>query len=223
MICGCSFLNFKLILAKIGIVLIACNIPFFIPIPPFPFIQWVLHACMHVFHGFPCVAIVYSLFPLTLAAGFVLYITGRKEFSDHVKGSETASWLLMFFGLILMAASLAFLLRMSSFLSSEWARPETSIGWAPYVSLFAWSGFGSISGVLWLVDGFKMGEDRAIPLRKEIDFEEALEKYPKDLLAKYVKRYPHNPKGVLEWHIYEIMKEGKTREQAIKELAGESE
>ena len=43
------------------------------------------------------------------------------------------------------------------------------------------------------------------------------------LLAEYQRRYPHNPEGVLEFHISTTMKDGKTREQAVKELAKESE
>jgi len=49
------------------------------------------------------------------------------------------------------------------------------------------------------------------------------EKYPKDLITKYQRLYPHNPEGVLEFHISRRMKKGKTREQAIKELTKESE
>jgi len=44
------------------------------------------------------------------------------------------------------------------------------------------------------------------------------EKYPKDLITTYRHKYSHNPRGVLEFHISRKMKEGKTREQAIKEL-----
>ena len=44
------------------------------------------------------------------------------------------------------------------------------------------------------------------------------EKYPKDLSAMYQHKYPHNPKGALEFHISRKIKEGKTREQAIEEL-----
>ena len=48
-------------------------------------------------------------------------------------------------------------------------------------------------------------------------------KYPEDLITKYQRLYPHNPEGVLEFHISRRMKEGKTREQAIKELTEEGE
>jgi len=44
------------------------------------------------------------------------------------------------------------------------------------------------------------------------------QKYPDDLLVKYRHMYPHNPKGVLEFHLSRKMKAGKTREQAIEEL-----
>jgi len=42
------------------------------------------------------------------------------------------------------------------------------------------------------------------------------------LPAKYVKQYPHNPTGILEWHLNKKMKEAKTREQALEELSKES-
>jgi len=45
-----------------------------------------------------------------------------------------------------------------------------------------------------------------------------LKQYPEELLIKYQCKYPHNPTGVLEWHIHKKMKEGKTRDQALKEL-----
>ena len=46
--------------------------------------------------------------------------------------------------------------------------------------------------------------------------------YPKGLITKYQHMYPHNPEGVLEFHISRKMKEGKTREEAIGELARQS-
>ena len=64
--------------------------------------------------------------------------------------------------------------------------------------------------------------DRPLPSKQGIDYEEAWKKYPKALFNRYVRQYPHNPEGVLEWHIHKKMKEGKTREQAIEELAKES-
>ncbi len=61
-------------------------------------------------------------------------------------------------------------------------------------------------------------ESDQAPLKQGIDLEEALKKYPRTLFDKYVRQYPHNPEGVLEWHIHKKMNEGKTREQAVKEL-----
>jgi len=43
------------------------------------------------------------------------------------------------------------------------------------------------------------------------------------LLVRYQREYPHNPEGVLELHISRKMKEGKTRVQAVEELAKEKE
>lgn len=59
-------------------------------------------------------------------------------------------------------------------------------------------------------------EEAKLPESKELN--EPQIKYPEDLLTKYRKLYPHNPEGYLKAHIYWKMKEGKTREQAIKEL-----
>jgi len=53
-------------------------------------------------------------------------------------------------------------------------------------------------------------------LKQQIDLSQT--KYPKNLFANYIAQYPHNPEGILEWHIHKKMKEGKTREQAIEEL-----
>lgn len=49
----------------------------------------------------------------------------------------------------------------------------------------------------------------------------ALKKYPKELADKYQRMYPHNPAGVLEFHISRKMKEGKTRDKAMEELVKE--
>jgi len=57
-------------------------------------------------------------------------------------------------------------------------------------------------------------------LGQEFEFEPQI-KY-RDLYAKYAERYPHNPEGVLELHVDRKMKEGKTKEQAIKELQEEA-
>jgi len=51
--------------------------------------------------------------------------------------------------------------------------------------------------------------------------EEYIMKYASDLYAKYQKKYPHNPLGVLELHINRKMKRGLIREEAIKELQEE--
>jgi len=148
-----------------------------------------------------------GLFLLNMVVGLVLYIIGRKDLL--VFGISS---ILTFFGLTLTTTSLLFLSLVAIDTGSKPLR-ELAI----YLTVLAWSGLGFLSGVLWLVDGAKTGEDELLPSKKEIDLESQIE-YPKDLLAKYLKQYPHNPIGVLEWHIDKKMKEGKTREQAIKEL-----
>jgi len=83
----------------------------------------------------------------------------------------------------------------------------------------SWGILAFVSGLFWLIYGFVMSLAKSdFQPQKKIDFEEPWKKPPENLLAKYVKRYPHNPDGVLEWHIRKKMKEGKTREQAIQEL-----
>ena len=193
-------MNFKLIIGTIGIVLVACNILLFLPWMPF----------LSYFHRIPLFGGIMmwdGLFLLNMVVGLVLYIIGRKDLL--VFGISS---ILTFFGLTLTTTSLLFLSLVAIDTGSKPLR-ELAI----YLTVLAWSGLGFLSGVLWLVDGAKTGEDELLPSKKEIDLESQIE-YPKDLLAKYLKQYPHNPIGVLEWHIDKKMKEGKTREQAIKEL-----
>jgi len=192
--------------AEIGIILIA-------------FTEWVAPS-FGVFDTFPDIAIQYSLFILTITVGLVLYVSDRKEFSDRTKGNRVAFVLLTVLGLILTLTSLWLLVGGISLLfdiGGNWGPPLTLRGLTVYLLFLSWSGLALISGILWSVDGVKMWEGKTLPLKKEIDLESQT-KYPKDLFSKYVKQYPHNPAGVLEWHIHKKMKEGKTREQAIKEL-----
>lgn len=205
----------------IGIILIAFNILLFIPlpIPPIPFVFWMLS--YGLFQIFPDAIIVYSLFLSTVTVGLVSYIIGRRRFSNSVRRSKIASGLLTFSGLILTISSFLFLVLVVLFVGSDFAGPRTSREWVMYSLLLVWGVLGSLSGVLWLVDGVRLGEVEAPPIKKEIDLESQT-KYPRNLLAKYMKKYPHNPTGVLEWHIDKKMKEGRTREQAIDELTKEN-
>ena len=161
---------------------------------------------------------------ITITVALLLYTIGRKEFLNDVKDSKIASILITIVGFALIGGSTWFLVFCASFSTDYYGRSllRTTSDWMTYLISLGWGGFGFISGLLWLVDGGKIGESEALPLKKEIDFEEAWKKYPKDLFAEYVERYPHNPEGVLEWHINKKMKEDKTREQAIEELIKES-
>ena len=103
-----------------------------------------------------------------------------------------------YFGGFVLAISIAgmiFILMYYGYLKPKWKRrPRTSVESARATGKRAYQRFA-----------------------EKLDVETQM-KYPKDLLDKYVRQYPHNPEGVLEWHIHKKMKEGKTREQAIKEL-----
>jgi hypothetical protein len=145
-----------------------------------------------------------------------------------MKGNGIVSALLVIFGFITVLAGLFMILNSISiwnyYNTKIPGHPMTFEESIPYRLFEIWAVIASISGVFWLFYGVKMWEYKAgfPPLKQEIDFESALKKYPKDLFAKYVERYPHNPKGVLEWHIHKKMREGKTREQAIEELTKEN-
>jgi hypothetical protein len=91
-----------------------------------------------------------------------------------------------------------------------------------FTVLYAY-GIFIILGVTLLSSQGKMLRDKSLyqPSRQRLDVETQT-RYPRDLFARYAEQYPHNPEGVLEWHIHKKVKEGKTREQAIEELAKES-
>jgi len=210
-------LNFKLITGTIGIALIAYSMLGMLPLP----VPWMLNAYWVFRWGSQSAMVMCSVSFLLIPTGLMLYIVGRKEFSNQMKDARILVWedilefrvssIITFFGLVLTASSLSFLGWVVHF------SPRTSGDWTLFLVLLAWSGLAFMSGVLWLVDGSKMGEVEAPLIKKGIDLESQT-KYPRDLLARYMKQYPHNPTGVLEWHIDKKMKEGKTREQAIKEL-----
>ncbi len=166
---------------------------------------------------------------LLLTVGFfVLYIFDRKAFSDRIKGRILARTFIVILSVWLVIEGIGFGILASSFdwfsdYGTEFYIPKT---WEERVHqqlAFAISILGLFSGGLLFFDG--LGAPfifdiwaRPLPSKQGISLEEARKKYPKDLFDRYVREYPHNPEGVLEWHINKKMKEGKTREQAIKEL-----
>jgi hypothetical protein len=159
-----------------------------------------------------------ALFLLLLtAAGLALYVLDRKGFLGRMRGRKIASTLLAIFGFIQMVESVVY--GIITLFFSLWYLD--ALGGLVFLLSLALFGLPLISGILWFVDGSRVYveiEDNLRALKQKIDFEEAWKKYPKNLFAKYVEKYPHNPSGVLEWHIHKKMKEGKTREQAIEEL-----
>ena len=175
------------------------------------------------FYAFPHALINYGIFPSTLIAGLVLYVVGRKEFAGYVKDRQIVSGLVTLLGFVLIIGSvisfLTFVMFTGMTFGSSGVRPPPTLkNIAVGFLAFVWCGLVFVSGFL-VLDGGKMREDEA---SKTIDFEEVWKKYPKDLFAKYVKQYPHNPTGVLKWHINKRMKKGITRDQAIEELTKES-
>jgi len=156
------------------------------------------------------------VFFLLTATSSLLYFSDRKGFLQRRKGSGNVSVLLTILGFILIAESV-----LSGFFSLMWSDGLTIRTMEELVSfLFALSllGLPFILGIQWLTDGSRVLEEKLGALERKTNFEETLKRYPKDLFAKYVEKHPHNPEGVLEWHIHKKMKEGKTREQAINEL-----
>jgi len=107
------------------------------------------------------------------------------------------------------------LMRFDAWIGGPWTWEKSIM----YMFAFAFSGLVFLFGGLLLSDQNKMLKDKSLyqPSLQRLDVE-AKTRYPRDLLTKYAEQYSHNPEGVLEWHIHKKMKEGKTREQAIKEL-----
>lgn len=164
--------------------------------------------------------------PISLAfcvfAGVALYISDRKSFLIRRSGDRYASVFIAILGLALIVESI-----IDGILNLSWTAWAQLMGWGPpsweglmiLVSRFAFSGLAFLFGVLLLFDYGKIVEDKRVyqPSVRRLDVETQT-KYPRVLFAKYAQQYPHNPESVLEWHIHKKAKEGKTRDQAVKEL-----
>lgn len=156
-----------------------------------------------------------------MALCMALYISDRRSFLNRRSGDKSTAVWLSILGLVLIfesvfdVFSVLILMRVDALISRSWTWGKSIM----YMVAFAFSGLVFLSGGLLLLDREKMLEDRNLgqPSRQRFDVE-AKTRYPRDLLAKYAEQYSHNPEGVLEWHINKMMKEGKTREQTIKEL-----
>jgi len=162
--------------------------------------------------------VVFSPFVLCVFVGIAVYISDRKGFLIRRSGNESIAALLAILGLALMAESVfegLFILIMMGWGGGPTSWEAWIIGSIP----LAFDGLVFLSGLLLISDPDKMVEDKKLypPSPQRLDVATQT-KYPRDLFARYVRQYPHNPEGVLEWHIHKRMKEGKTREQAIREL-----
>jgi hypothetical protein len=159
----------------------------------------------------------YSLFTAPCVfAGMALYISDRKGFLIRRSGNARIAALLAILGLALIFESgldgLFIVLYMGWGIRSWEA-------WIIIAFFLAFDGLVFLFGLLLISDPDRMVEDKRPypPSVQRLDVETQTE-YPRNLFARYVEQYPHNPEGVLEWHIHKKVKEGKTREQAIKEL-----
>jgi len=105
----------------------------------------------------------------------------------------------------------------------QWDSYQQTYIWKS-VTVFPYALFGIIIGLIGLVTIVVGGASPLMEKKESVEKTHvtARENYPQGLIMEYQRKYPHNPSGVLEFHISRKVKEGKTREQAIEELAKES-
>ena len=216
-------LNFKRMMGLIGITLIACNILALVDLTGA--VIGLSYGLVFRIIFFSNQLFVYELLCASTIVGLVLYILGRKGFWGCVKGNKAALVLLKILSLVLMLLSFYY----GGLTNAARQYYDTKVQGYPltleesvfYLMVIIWCLLGFISGLVWFIDGFTgvitLSKTGLPPLKQKIDLQSQT-KYPKNLFAKYVKLYPHNPIGVLEWHIDKGMKKGKTREQALEEL-----
>ena len=164
------------------------------------------------------------VFLLLTVVYLVLYIFGRKTFLHRIKDKGIARVSLVILSTIPMMEGVFLGIIASGYEIERHKIPGQiyPLTWeaSMYQKLAALcSALVIFSAVLLLVDGLQFRLDRSsrLPLKQDIDLESHA-RYPKDLFAKYVNKYPQNAEGVLEWHIHKKMKDGKTRERATREL-----
>ena len=203
----------KILRAEIGVAILM-GVATYVGFLMLTFVGWLLWLAgsfRFTMRGIP------SPFALSSFVGMALYISDRKGFLIRRSGNELIAALLAILGFVLMAESIS-----EGLFTLFWMRWGGTPSWDKRMIdafTFAFDILVFLSGLLLLTEPNKMLEDKRLypPSAQRLDVE-AQTKYPRDLFARYAEQYPHNPEGVLEWHIHKRMKEGKTREQAIKEL-----
>jgi hypothetical protein len=155
---------------------------------------------------------------LGVFVGMAVYLSDRKGFLIRRSRNELIAALLAILGFFLICEGLSEGLLFLSLMGLG-GGPTSWEGWIVCAFFLTFDGLVVLSGILLMSDLDRIVEDKHpyAPSAERLDVETQT-KYPSDLFARYVEQYPHNPEGVLEWHIHKKMKEGKTREQAIKEL-----
>jgi hypothetical protein len=155
---------------------------------------------------------------LGVFVGMAVYISDRKGFLIRRSGNGLIAALLAILGFFLICEGLSEGLLFLSLMGLG-GGPTSWEAWIIVAFFLAFDGLVVLSGILLMSDLDRIVEDkkRYAPSAERFDVETQTQ-YPSDLFAKYAEQFPHNPEGVLEWHIHKKMKEGKTREQAIREL-----
>lgn len=195
------------------------NLPLFTSLFPlfasifFPFI-WQFMASIALLGSFSTITVI----------GLILLLSDREGFYQRMKGNKMVVVLLIILGLTITAQSGIIIFFYDSFHyvgsppNYQPSQEELTLEWLSML----WAALAVISGLTWIFHGLLVWgyrEDDFTSLQRASEIE-AQTKYPEDLFAKYAET-SNNPSGVLEFHISQKMKEGKTREQAIEELRRE--
>ena len=104
-------------------------------------------------------------------AGFALYISGRKEFLNHVKGDKITSVSLMILSMVQIITSVFLNLLICALFNYYNTKipghPLTGGKLVGYLLPFGWSVLWLILGLLWLADGTKLVKIPKIPARAQ--------------------------------------------------------
>lgn len=144
------FVLLKIGRAEIGIILSANNLPY---------VGWLYYLLLIVFPSMD-LKMAYSFCCVVTSIGLILLISDRKDFLRRRKSNKVVSLFLAICGLILIGVGL--FLTLASV--SVWNYANTEIPGHPmtleestiFLLIWAWAGLMSISGILWIVYGFKM-------------------------------------------------------------------
>jgi len=192
-------------------------------------LRWWFYFSWQIFPSVGQQILVVSLFCAITIVGLLLLILDTGSFLSRRKSSSQLAAFLMSLGVILFILGLFFIWeenRLWEYDVIGKGRTVSSETLTLHMLDISWATLGLLSSSIWFIYGLLIAisslKGIASQPQKKIGFEEPWTKCPEGLLEKYKIQYPHNPEGVLEWHIRKKMKENKAREQAIKELEEET-